>query len=193
MKREEYLQQLQTYLKKLPEEDYIDAIEYFTEYFDDAGVEHEQAVIAELGTPKQAASELLNQLLEKEQQRPLQPRTVKRTVWLTVLAIFAAPIGIPVALTAILLLFAAVLVLFSLLLAFLAVIVAVFFVSGKLLLRGIVALPFSFAGGVSLLGLGGMLLGIYLLLLPLIPGCWQLMKKGFLASVTWFTNRKRGL
>ena len=31
----EYLQQLQKYLKKLPKADYEDAMEYFTEYFED--------------------------------------------------------------------------------------------------------------------------------------------------------------
>ena len=55
MTREEYLRQLQHYLKRLPKEDYDSAMEYFTEYFEEAGPEGEQAVIAELGTPKQAA------------------------------------------------------------------------------------------------------------------------------------------
>lgn len=32
----EYLNQLQKYLKKLPQSDYEDAMEYFTEYFADA-------------------------------------------------------------------------------------------------------------------------------------------------------------
>ena len=44
----EYLNQLQKYLKKLPQSDYEDAMEYFTEYFADAGPEKEQAVIEEL-------------------------------------------------------------------------------------------------------------------------------------------------
>ena len=55
----EYLKQLEKYLRKLPQSDYEDAMEYFTEYFADAGPENEQAVIKELGTPKQAAAELM--------------------------------------------------------------------------------------------------------------------------------------
>ena len=46
----EYLKQLEKYLRKLPQSDYEDAMEYFTEYFADAGPENEQAVIKELGT-----------------------------------------------------------------------------------------------------------------------------------------------
>ena len=41
-------------------------MEYFTEYFADAGPENEQAVIEELGTPKIAAAELMMNLLDKK-------------------------------------------------------------------------------------------------------------------------------
>ena len=65
MKREEYLSQLRKYLKRLPKDDYENAMEYFTEYFEEAGEEGEQKVIEELGTPKEAAGELLSNLLTK--------------------------------------------------------------------------------------------------------------------------------
>ena len=35
--KEEYLAQLKKYLKRLPKEDYNNAMDYFTEYFEDAG------------------------------------------------------------------------------------------------------------------------------------------------------------
>lgn len=67
MNQTEYLNQLNRYLKKLPKSDYENAMDYFTEYFEEAG---EQRAIAELGTPKEAAAEilynLLNQAPEKE-------------------------------------------------------------------------------------------------------------------------------
>lgn len=66
MTRNEYLAHLQRYLKRLPAEDYQDAMEHFNEYFDEAGPEHETQVIAELGSPKQAARETLDQLYEKK-------------------------------------------------------------------------------------------------------------------------------
>ena len=71
----EYLNQLQKYLKKLPQSDYEDAMEYFTEYFADAGPEKEQAVIEELGTPKQAAAELMMNLLDRkiDDREPMEP------------------------------------------------------------------------------------------------------------------------
>ena len=48
MTRKEYMEQLKKYLKRLPKEDYDNAIEYFSEYFDEAGPENEQQVMEEL-------------------------------------------------------------------------------------------------------------------------------------------------
>ena len=66
MTRTEYLTQLELYLKKLPEADRIEAMDYFRELFDDAGVEGEEELIASLGTPKEAAHEVLSNLLDKK-------------------------------------------------------------------------------------------------------------------------------
>lgn len=65
MTRNEYMEQLKKYLKRLPKEDYDNAIEYFSEYFDEAGPENEQQVMEELGGPKEAAREQLLNLLQE--------------------------------------------------------------------------------------------------------------------------------
>ncbi|WP_392367050.1 DUF1700 domain-containing protein, partial [Streptococcus suis] len=76
--RTEYMEQLEKYLKKLPHKEYFEAISFFNEYFDEAGPEHETEIIEELGSPKEAASELINNMLnkqiqeEKDQQEPVQ-------------------------------------------------------------------------------------------------------------------------
>ena len=48
MTRNDYLKQLDKHLKKLPQQDYQEAMDYFTEYFDEAGPENEAQVIQEL-------------------------------------------------------------------------------------------------------------------------------------------------
>ena len=65
MTRNEYMEQLKKYLKRLTKEDYDNAIEYFSEYFDEAGPENEQQVMEELGQPREAARELLLNLLQE--------------------------------------------------------------------------------------------------------------------------------
>ena len=69
MKRTEYLAQLDKYLKKLPKNDYQEAMDYFVEYFDEAGPENEESVIAELGSPKEAAHDIMVNLLDKKNRR----------------------------------------------------------------------------------------------------------------------------
>ncbi|HFI0125900.1 TPA: DUF1700 domain-containing protein [Streptococcus suis] len=68
MTRTEYMEQLEKHLKKLPHKEYFEAINFFNEYFDEAGPEREADIIEELGSPKEAASELINNILNKQIQ-----------------------------------------------------------------------------------------------------------------------------
>ena len=166
MTSQEYLNQLQKYLKKLPQSDYEDAMEYFTEYFADAGPENEQAVIEELGTPKIAAAELMMNLLamEQEEKRNEKKKTTGASViWIAVLTLFAAPIGAPVLISVIIVLLCVALcvALFDMSI-FLAAAVGV--AGGiKLLLRGILAVTVSFGGFSLITGMGILLIGISIL------------------------------
>ena len=62
MTKTDYLAALEKYLKTLPEADYKEAMDYFTEYFEEAGPENEAQVIEELGDPKDAAEEIIRSL-----------------------------------------------------------------------------------------------------------------------------------
>ena len=50
MSREEYLNQLHKYLRKLPRQDYEDAMEYFTEYFQETDEEEGRGSRTDEGT-----------------------------------------------------------------------------------------------------------------------------------------------
>lgn len=89
--KEEYLAQLKKYLKRLPKEDYNNAMDYFTEYFEDAGSEGETSLMQELGTPKEAAYDILDNLISEKKKDPGTP--VWKIMLLTFLAICAAPLG----------------------------------------------------------------------------------------------------
>ena len=52
MTRNEYLGALRQELRSLPLQEQEEALRYYEEYFDDAGPENEQKVIAELGSPR---------------------------------------------------------------------------------------------------------------------------------------------
>ena len=123
MKRDEYIAQLKKYLKRLPKKEYDSAIEYFTEYFDEAGPEREQEVIQELGQPKEAAKEMLLQLLNEGQTEEKQHSFLK-TLGIIVLVLCASPIALPLLLTLIVGLFCVVLFVGCIFLALFCVVLA---------------------------------------------------------------------
>ncbi len=56
MNRVEFMKQLERLLGDIPEHDRLDAIAYYNDYFDEAGVENEAQVIRELGSPGKVAA-----------------------------------------------------------------------------------------------------------------------------------------
>lgn len=60
MNRREYLEELSNCLMSLSKEERDEALLYYEEFFEDAGVEHEQDVIKELGPPQKLAETIMN-------------------------------------------------------------------------------------------------------------------------------------
>ena len=58
MNRIEFMETLSRLLLDIPEEDRIDALKYYNDYFDDAGSENEQNVIEELESPEKVAMKI---------------------------------------------------------------------------------------------------------------------------------------
>jgi len=59
MNRQEFFRRLEYLLRGIPEYERMDALAYYNDYFDDAGVENEQQVIRELGSPEAVAQMIL--------------------------------------------------------------------------------------------------------------------------------------
>lgn len=155
MTKTEYMKVLSKKLRRLPKEDYERAVEYFEEYFADAGPENEQKAIEDLGTPEEAARELIMDLAEENADKP--PKTVKRgmrAIWIGILGICAAPIALPLALVFIVLIACAFLVVFCVLLCI--VIAGVSVAAGGIIsaIAGAAVLFQSFADGLCNLGFG---------------------------------------
>ena len=121
MTRTEYLTQLELYLKKLPQADQIEAMDYFRELFDDAGVEGEEELIASLGTPKEAAHEVLSNLLDKKINEAPAQKNNRQILHIALLTLLAAPIGIPLGIAILVSLFAILVAALTVILAFFAV------------------------------------------------------------------------
>ena len=56
MNRDEFMRELEYLLQDIPEKEKADAIEYYRDYLEEAGPEHEEEVIREFGSPERIAS-----------------------------------------------------------------------------------------------------------------------------------------
>lgn len=177
MTRTEYLNQLEKHLRALPKADYIEAMDYFTEYFDEAGDDNEQAVMLELGTPREASNEIITNILDKKLATDKKgPRTRAQIVWISLLAIFAAPLGIPVLLALLAFLLALIVLICSLFIAAIAVDFALILVSATFLWESITLIPTALPVLLMGFGTGLAALGAAILLGLLI---WLLLKLSY--------------
>lgn len=58
MNRKDYMERLEQLLLVLPVEEREEALQYYTDYFDDAGIDNEEIVISELGSPEEVAAKI---------------------------------------------------------------------------------------------------------------------------------------
>ena len=202
MNRETYLKELKKYLKRLPEDDYKNAMEYFTEYFEEAGPDHEAEAIRELGSPREAAAELLSALIDektgassstgdKVQSRryrsgdpiPQGQRSDSplRILLIVCLAIFAAPVALPLAAAAFTLLLAGVAIVVSVVLCIFICRVSMVLVGIYSVIRAFALLTVSLPGFLVITGGGLLSVGL---------GCLLFIASLFLCKwfITWLVR-----
>lgn len=172
MKRTEYLAQLERYLKRLPKEDYDEVMDYFVELFDDAGAESEEELIAGLGSPKEAAHEIMSNLLDKKLSGETGEKSSRRNlVLIVILAMLAAPVGLPLLAIPFLMMLALVMLTLSVIVAIAATSLTAFLFGAALLwdslplfLQSLPAFLLGFGAGLLAIGISCLLLlGIFYL------------------------------
>lgn len=185
MTREKYIKKLQKYLHKLPKQDYDDAIEYFNEYFSDTDEEGQQKLMEELGTPKEAAADLMYNLLDRKIQEQdengEEKKSKKGIITLSVLAIMSTPITVPLFIALLAVLFAVAICVVCVIFSDFTAAFGTLLIGGKLLLRGLVSFPYSLSGALTITGCG--LLGIGCAILLYILGIYLCKWTGMLLVV----------
>ncbi|MDD3403663.1 MAG: DUF1700 domain-containing protein [Hespellia sp.] len=164
MTKTEYMNQLSKKLKKLPRDAYQEAMEYFEEYFAEA--ENEETAIKNLGSPQEAADQIITNLAIQNVDEDDGNKSVKKSfsaIWIGVLAVFAAPIGLPLALALVIVIFAFVIVVAAF--AFSIIVTAISFVGSAVVgIAGSIYLLFtSPVNGIATLGLSLVALGLGIL------------------------------
>ncbi len=161
MNRDEYMKRLEYRLRRLPKEDYDKAVSYFTEYFEEAGPDKESQAIEDLGSPEMAADQIIRDFAMENANRPV--KDVRRgisAVWVGILAVFAAPIGVPLALTLGILALTFVFVILMLVFCVFILTLSVAVSAIPCIVIGVWMLFTSFADGIATIGIGLLGLGI---------------------------------
>lgn len=211
MTRTEYLAALEKELRQLPKKDFQEAMDYFTEYFDEAGPENEADLMAELGTPQEAASDILANVIGKEDFQSnkffKRPRSGKEIALLVTLILMASPVLLLIAAIILAILFAlfivlvclagfiiamiifiACILLFGFLLAIAAVIIAFVTLGESLTIfnSSWPAMTMGFGGFFAAIG-GGILTFLISLYLTKLYG------KGLMAFGKWLSTKLKNL
>lgn len=185
MNREVYMKCMRHNLRRLPKEDYARAIDYFKEYFEEAGPDSEQQAIEDLGSPDMAANQIIRDLAVENAAQP--DASVKKgisAVWIGILVIFAAPIGFPLAFAAVVLALSVVLVFICLMLSLLIAALSVG-ISAIPLLGGSIWLLFtSPVDGIVNMGISLIVIGIGIWVVKVCIWLCQWLFKWFLHLMT---------
>ncbi|WP_283679775.1 DUF1700 domain-containing protein [Lentilactobacillus sp. Marseille-Q4993] len=171
----EYLETLKGHLSQLSGAELDEVLDFYSEYLQDGGFTTYEQAVDELGTPKQVARKILADYSIKEGDQKAQtatgsrvdkPKNDVKTIWLIVLAILSTPITIPMAIV----LFAfggvAVAVSGAMVVGIVGVIFGFLFAAVMMLFAGVAVIASSTWTGVYYLGLGLLILGIFVIAIP---------------------------
>ncbi|RXI20922.1 DUF1700 domain-containing protein [Pediococcus pentosaceus] len=167
-----YIEGLESYLSPLTHSERSDVIQFYTEYLQDSGLTTYQQAVSSLGTPKQLSRKIIADYSIKTDEKDVlesnHPRQEAKTIWLIILAIFSTPITIPLAIV----FFASI---FGIIVGILFTIFGLgmgFIIFGimaiHILIAGLTIISGSFWTGVYYIGFAMLIIGIYLVLIPII-------------------------
>ncbi|WP_125710309.1 DUF1700 domain-containing protein [Companilactobacillus zhongbaensis] len=175
-----YIEEFTTNLQQLDQAERDDVVEFYREYIIDAGLDTDQAIHAKLGTPKHLARKILADYSIKMSENNYQQidngsittnEKMKKNIGmivLIILALFASPILVPVAIVligvaAIFVISAVAFTLFVVFMLALSVVIGIGMIVG-----GIAVIFQSFTTTIFYVGVGLAILGLDCLLIPLI-------------------------
>lgn len=192
MNRVDFMKQLESLLQNISPSEREEALQYYNDYFDDAGDENEQSVIEALGNPAKVAENIKRDLygsgygdntyqrspvgeramVQYQQQTAEPPKQESKMstgmiVLIVILCVLASPVLLGVGSGVLGTLFGLIVTWFSLIFAFGAIAVSLIVVMIVLIIVGVMCLFQSPFVGVAVVGTGMILGGLGILFLML--------------------------
>lgn len=167
MSRDKFLTELQAKLKKLPQDEIEAALDYYREYFDEAGEENVDQVIKKLGSPSKVASHILAEYATKElAEHPESAKKSISAIWFILLAILASPIALPIIIFVISMVFTIVVLCGAFLFTFFTLIISLAFAGIVSVIAGFSVIAQHWQTSLFFIGAGLAATGIGILLFP---------------------------
>lgn len=164
MNKTEFIKELKIKLRNLPNEELNDALSYYDEYFEDAQIDDTVDVEKELGSPSMVASQILSDYAVKDIEIKDKPSKNKiLSVWFIILAIFAAPIALPLSFAMVILVASLVFTVGAIVFSFVLCSASILFAGLLVFGTGIVSIMNDFSSALLFIGGGLALSGIGLL------------------------------
>ncbi len=161
MNRQEFMDKLKSLLKNVDEVEFNNAIAYYEEYFDEAGKEQEQQVIARLGSPYIIANKILAEdTVNKIKSGKKSPTIGAKGIVLTILSILSIPVALPITIAIVAVLLSLAIALFAVTIAFFASGVGLVIGGVGSLIVGLVVLFMDALTGLQFIGASFILLGV---------------------------------
>ena len=185
MNREEYMKRLADALTGVPQSEKEEALQYYSDYFDDAGVENEQDVMESLGTPENLAQTIKKEQMGQQdfsegdtyaetsymgETKADETQDTKKKLsggviaLIVILAIFASPIILSIAAAVLSAIVGIIAGIFSVIVAIVAVIAALICTAVALIVAAVAIGAISPFGAVVLAGVGIILVAISIFL-----------------------------
>lgn len=173
MTREQFLMELRKKLKRLPKDEIENVMTYYKEYFEDCDKTDEEAV-KELGSPSAISSQILANYAFDDKK---ESSGIGYKILLIVLAIFAAPVALPLAIAGVAVLFAIALSIGAVLLALIITVIAFFAAGIGACIAGAAVIFQGPATSMFYIGAGLIILGISIIC---VYGIKELVPKAYL-------------
>lgn len=157
MNRMEFMTQLAALLQDIPAEERRDAMQYYNDYFDDAGAENEQKVIEELESPQKVAEKIKADLGTVSPAPTPTPGKNDRTlkiILIILILLVGLPVVLPVALGVLAAAFGVAAGILGLFLGLVAASFAIAVAGILLVVAGAAILFPELAAGLALIGVG---------------------------------------
>ena len=140
----------------------------------------------------EAARELIQNLLDKKiTEQTAHPKKKSHMFWVACLAICAAPIGVPLLIALLLVLGALCICAAAIVLSIFCCALSFFLAGGKLIVRGLLAIPYSLSGCCLIAGSGLLTVGIGILAVVLGVYLCKWCQMLFAKLARWISQKRR--